>query len=141
MQPPMYTDYEAQVATESNEKYQGTARVNLKHISPHTEICRSLDLKNVTRLCKIFNREGCQPLEIANHITAVVSSRDFDTALRKSRVSKVQLMTTHSNQYPFLRFSPGQVKCLHGQHRLKAGEEFLSEYDQWWAVDLYLDGR
>ncbi|PCG89751.1 hypothetical protein PENOC_105170 [Penicillium occitanis (nom. inval.)] len=38
-----------------------------------------------------------------------------------------------------LQFSVGQVLCLHGQHRVRAGAEVLLEEDRWWTVDLYLD--
>jgi hypothetical protein len=136
----MYTDHELRVTTERNRKYRGTARINLKHIFPHPSICRSLDPRNVDRLCEIFSKEGCRRLEVANHVTAVVSNDNLNAALQKAEVSAALLMSGTSDQYPHLPFSSGQVKCLHGQHRLKAGEEFLSECDQWWTVDLYLDG-
>ncbi|KAJ5215343.1 uncharacterized protein N7498_001750 [Penicillium cinerascens] len=140
MERSMYTDHELRVTTERNRKYRGTARINLKQIFLHPSICRSLDPRNVDRLCEIFSKEGCRRLEVANHVTAVVSNDNLNAALQKAGVSAALLMSGTPDKYPLLPFSSGQVKCLHGQHRLKAGEEFLSECDQWWTVDLYLDG-
>ncbi|OQD76719.1 hypothetical protein PENANT_c125G11294 [Penicillium antarcticum] len=48
-------------------------------------------------------------------------------------------MTDQPSRYPHLHFSTGSIQCLHGQHRLKAGEHYLPSIDQWWTVDLYLD--
>lgn len=141
MQRSIYTDHELLVASERNQKYRGTARISLKHIRPHRNICRSLDTDNVTRLCEIFNKEGCRRLEATNHVSAVVSMRDLNAALEKVQLSTAQLISGNFNQFPSLPFSKGQVRCLHGQHRLQAGKEFLPEYDQWWVVDLYLDGQ
>lgn len=136
----MYTDHERRVTSERNKKYRGIALINLSQIVPHNSICRALDPRNVDRLCGVFSKEGCRRLDVPNHVTAVVSSHSLDDALQKARVSAAQLMSDTSDGYPHLQFPSGEVKCLHGQHRLKAGEEFLADCDQWWTVNLYLDG-
>jgi hypothetical protein len=51
------------------------------------------------------------------------------------------LLTDQPSRFPHLHFFTGSIKCLHGQHRLKAAEHFLPSIDQWWTVDLYLDGK
>lgn len=137
----MYTDAEFRLATERNLKYQGTARVDLNQIVPHPTIARNIDSKNVRRLCGIFGKDGCRRLSLHNHVTAIVSRQDLNSALRAARVGAHELMTNSEDRHPLLHFSTGQVQCLHGQHRLKAGEEFLPRNDQWWTVDLYLDGE
>ena len=141
MDRSMYTDAEFRLATERNLKYQGTARVDLNQIVPHPTIARNIDSKNVRRLCGIFGKDGCRRLSLHNHVTAIVSRQDLHSALRAARVGAHELMTNLEDRHPLLHFSTGQVQCLHGQHRLKAGEEFLPRNDQWWTVDLYLDGE
>lgn len=70
----------------------------------------------------------------------MVSRESLQTALREARKTPDELLTTAPNHFPHLQFSAGQVLCLHGQHRLRAGAEVLPEGDRWWTVDLYLDG-
>lgn len=141
MDESMYTDPELQIVTERCRKYQGTAKVNINQITPHPSISQNLNTKNVERLCEIFDKEGCRRLDVYNHVSAVVSRQHFHEALRAARLSATDLITDQPNRYPHLNFSTGPVKCLHGQHPLKAGEDYLPSIDQWWTVDLYLDGK
>ncbi|KAH3487946.1 hypothetical protein KXW24_005904 [Aspergillus fumigatus] len=134
----MLTDTERQLATERQLKYQGTAKINLTEISLHPSVDRTIDQKNVERLCHIFLKDGCQRLDIRNHVTAIVSRRHLTRACHDAGLTPEELKS-HQRQYPHLRFSGHPVQCLHGQHRLKAGEETLAPSDQWWIVDLYLD--
>ena len=137
----MYTDAELELTRERNLKYQGTAKISLDQIIPHPSIFREFDSKNVERLCEIFNRDGCRRFDLRNHITATVSRQHLYDALRAARVSPQALMTSRSDQHPRLQFPTGNVQCLHGQHRLRAAAELLPASDQWWTVDLYLDGN
>ncbi|KAF4210314.1 hypothetical protein CNMCM5878_004631 [Aspergillus fumigatiaffinis] len=117
MDRSLLTDTELQLTRERNLKYKGTAKVYINQIVAHPSISRGLDPKNVERLCKIFSRDRCRRLDVRNHVTAVVSREHLEMALASAG-----------------------VQCLHGQHRLKAAEELLPPSDQWWTVDLYLDG-
>ncbi|KAI2835487.1 hypothetical protein CBS11350_10013 [Aspergillus niger] len=134
------TGTELQLTRERSLKYKGTAKVYINQIVAHPSISRGLDPANVDRLCKIFNRDRCRRLDVRNHVTAVVSRQHLETALTSAGVSTIALMTNPPDRYPVLEFPVGQVQCLHGQHRLKAAEELLPPSDQWWTVDLYLDG-
>jgi Protein of unknown function (DUF3723) len=95
----------------------------------------------VDRLCEIFRKEGCRRFDLRNHITAVVSRESLQSALRAARKTPDELLTTVPNNFPRLEFRAGQVLCLHGQHRVRAGAEVLPAGDRWWTVDLYLDGN
>ncbi|GFF96384.1 hypothetical protein IFM53868_08512 [Aspergillus udagawae] len=134
------TGTELQLTRERSLKYKGTAKVYINQIVTHPSISRGLDPKNVDRLCKIFGRDRCRRLDVRNHVTAVVSRQHLEMALASAGVSTIALMTNPPDRYPLLEFPVGQVQCLHGQHRLKAAEELLPPSDQWWTVDLYLDG-
>ncbi|KAJ6018994.1 hypothetical protein N7522_001061 [Penicillium canescens] len=139
MDEPMYTDPELQILTERRRTYQGTARVNISQITPHPSVSQHMNTKNVERLCQIFDKEGCRRLDIYNHVSAVVSRQHLHEALQAGRVNAADLMTDQPSRYPHLHFSTGSIQCLHGQHRLKAGEHCLPLIDQWWTVDLYLE--
>lgn len=140
MEPNILTDAEVQLTRERSLKYQGTAKIYINQIVPHPSISRELDPKNVVRLCDVFSRDRCRRLDIRNHVTGIVSRRHLDLALRSAGVSSTSLMTNPPDQFPLLEFPAGQVRCLHGQHRLKAAEELLPPSEQWWTVDLYLEG-
>ena len=136
----MFTNGELQLTTERRQKYRGTAKINLDQISFPASQTREIDPKNVERLCRIFSKDGCHWLDMRNYITAVVSKRQLKRARHAARVTAQELLRNPSDQYPHLDFSTERVQCLHGQHRIKAGEEVLPPNEQWWTVDLYLDG-
>ncbi|KAJ6027955.1 hypothetical protein N7540_003531 [Penicillium herquei] len=133
------TDPELQVLTERCRKYQGTAKININQITSHPSVSRHISEKNVERLCEIFDKEGCRRLDVHNHVSAVVSIQYLHEALQAAGINTAHLLTDQPSRFPHLHFSAGAIKCLHGQHRLKAGELFLPSIDQWWTVDLYLD--
>uniref|UniRef100_A0A093VHN0 Calponin likey domain-containing protein n=1 Tax=Talaromyces marneffei PM1 TaxID=1077442 RepID=A0A093VHN0_TALMA len=139
MEPFLLTDTELQVGTERSRKYLGTAKIDLDHISFHPDSSRTVDPQNIDRLREVFRSEGCRRYEIQNHITGVVSRESLQAALRAAHKSPDELLTTTPQSVPRLQFSAGQVLCLHGQHRIRAGAEVLLEEDRWWTVDLYLD--
>lgn len=141
METVFFTDSELQLGTERSRKYQGTAKIDLEHISFHPNSSRAIEPENITRLCEIFHKEGCRRYEIQNHITGVISREALGAALRAAHKTPDELLTTEPSQFPHLQFSAGQVICLHGQHRVRAGAEILPEEDRWWTVDLYLDGN
>jgi hypothetical protein len=126
----MFTDAKLQLTTERSSKYQETAKINLNQIVFHPSLSRDFDLKNVERLCEIFGKNGCQRLDIRNHVTAVVSKRHLEIALHAARVETQALMTNSSDQYSHLQFLTEQIQCLHDQHRLKTGEKLLPPSDQ-----------
>ncbi len=130
-------DAESELAAERKKLYQGTFKIDLDQISPHPS-CRKLNEKNVKRLCSIFHTETCRRLDIGNRVTAVVCRQHLETALRAA--GHEERSESESSCYKTLQFAAGQVKCLHGQHRLRAAAKLLPVTDRWWLVDLYLDG-
>lgn len=137
----MYTDPEQQILTERCLKYQGSAKININQMVPHPAVSQHIDTKNVERLREIFDKEGCRRLDIYNHVSAVVSRQHLREALQAAGVNTTDLLTDQPSRFPHLHFSIASIKCLHGQHRLKAAEHYLPSFDQWWTVDLYLDGK
>lgn len=136
-----YPDSELHILTERCRKYQGTAKINIDQITPHTSVSQQINKKNVERLCEVFDKEGCRRLNVYNHVSAVVSMQHLHEALQAAGVNTTDLLTDQPSRFPHLHFLAGSIKCLHGQHRLKAAEHYLPSIDQWWTVDLYLDGK
>ncbi|KAK5312981.1 hypothetical protein LTR93_011123 [Exophiala xenobiotica] len=108
---------------------------------------RPLDVKNVQRLVKIYQREGCRRQFVSNRILVVIIDQAcLETALDLSRISAAALLTRNTNNdpaavgdYPQLQV-PVDVRliCLHGRHRIRAARELLSPRDKWWIANLYL---
>lgn len=136
MDRSMFSSTELRLARERRLKFQGTAKINISQISLPSEYKPD----NVERLRRIFDSEDCDRLSLPNHVVATISREHLMSALSGSEVNANALMSQSPDSYVALEFPIGQVTCLHGQHRLRAGREFLAPYDRWWTVDLYLDG-
>ena len=133
---------DARLEVERRLKCKGTARVNLDVLHFLTDEPREPDAKHVEFLKGCFRKEGCRPLEVKNHVPAIIDQRSLDAAMRNSKISARELLTNEPNGCPELVFPAGfHLPYLHGLHRIQAGREFLSPRDKWWAVDLYLSGE
>ncbi|KAA8652086.1 DUF3723 domain-containing protein [Aspergillus tanneri] len=139
MRRALFTEEEVRLATERRLKYLGTAKVSINQIEFDPPLPRDLDPKNLGRLREIFRKNRCRRLDVDNHVPAIVSCQDLAAALRKANVPQQLLLTNDPHQCPQLRFAAGQLRALHGRHRVQAGTEVLPPADRWWMVDLYLD--
>ncbi|OAF59237.1 hypothetical protein VC83_04180 [Pseudogymnoascus destructans] len=126
---------------------KGSALVKLESLNWEEHKTRQHDPKNVLRLKKVFEKEGCRSLKVGNHIPAIVDQHHLDTAIENAKQNKTwktgilpsSYATIDSeNRYPELDF-PGGIICLHGLHRIQAGKA-LRPAEKWWIVDLYLSG-
>ncbi|GFF50438.1 hypothetical protein IFM46972_09044 [Aspergillus udagawae] len=139
MQRALFTEEEIRLAAERRRKYIGTAKVSISQILFDPPLPRDLDPKNLDRLREIFRKNRCRRLDVDNHVPAIVSQGDLADALRNANVSERALLTNDPHQLLQLRFAAGQLRALHGRHRVQAGAEVLPPADRWWTVDLYLD--
>jgi len=140
MPPTPTRQEELRFEAEKKEKYKGTACIRLEWLHFGSAEARELDIKNVDRLKQNF-RKDCDRLNAKNHILAVISKRDLDTAIQISGITEEALLTDAQSSYPELAFWVGyQLECLQGRHRIQAAKEALSLTDKWWTVDLYLAG-
>ncbi len=125
-------------------KFRGTARVqlcNLRFDTGRVEQTHFLRPKNVNRLKRIFATEGCRRLIPEHHVAALISQKELDESIKRSNISQDALLQNTLDEPPLLLFeSSNPIQILHGQHRLRAAQEFLSSGDDWWVVDLYLAG-
>ncbi|KAL5344433.1 hypothetical protein ACLOAV_010693 [Pseudogymnoascus australis] len=126
---------------------KGSALVKFESLNWEEHKIRQHDPKNVLRLKRIFEKEGCRSLKVGNHIPAIVDQHHLDTAIENAKQkgtwnagalpSSYATIDTE-NGYPELEF-PGGINCLHGFHRIQAGKK-LCPAEKWWIVDLYLSG-
>ena len=128
---------------ERHSKFRGTARVKLACLrldDPSTEQKQFLHPKNVKRLKEIYAVEGCKRLVPEHHVPALISSQELAAPIRRSETSQAALFHCADDEPPELRLPFEHLTFLHGRHRLEAARGFLSDGDDWWTVDLYLDG-
>lgn len=140
MESALFTDAEHQLTAERALKYQGTAKIDLNEITFSSSFTQECDPRNIARLCEVFRKDGCRRLDPRNHVTGVVDKQSLKRARQAASVTKQDLLTNPPDRYPHLHFQVGDVKCLHGQHRLKAASDILPPSERWWVVDLYRDG-
>lgn len=140
MRRALFTGEEIRLATERRLKYLGAAKVSIYQIQFDPLLPRDLDPKNLDRLREVFRKNRCSRLDVNNHVPATVSRQDLAESLRKANVPQQSLLTNEPHQSPQLGFIVGQLRALHGRHRVQAGAEVLPPADRWWMVDLYVDG-
>jgi hypothetical protein len=126
------------VSVDISSNSLGSARVNLRHLQFSRR--REPDEKNITRLGKLFGTgEGCDRFKKEHHIPAVIDNEVLDSALKRSRLSRADLIAPVP---PTLVLSnTRKLTCLCGWHRAEAVKRVLDPIDLWWTVDLYDSGR
>ncbi|KAJ5976578.1 hypothetical protein N7481_010285 [Penicillium waksmanii] len=135
----VFTEQEVRLAAERRMKYIGAAKISICQIQFEPPLPRDLDPKNLDRLRNIFRKNRCRRLDVQNHVPATVSRHNLAEALQKANVPQEALLTTEGRQILRLEFRAGQLRGLHGRHRVQAGVEVLPPADRWWTVDLYTD--
>ena len=121
--------------------YRGCAKIDLKHLTPDPNDTFNLDNKNIVRLEKILEEEGCLRVEAEHHVQAIISNSILESSLRESHLRRQDLhLPGHA---PKLLFGTDvRLIVLHGKHRLGAASEFFSlPGERWWIVDLYDDRK
>lgn len=136
-----FEDLEKRRAQSRLASFRGTAKVKLTHLSfPNPISC--VDPKNVNRLKRVFELEGCSRLEPEHHIPALVDDEVFNNITANVDFDLQHLKGAWAEQLIELQFPEDyKLECLHGQQRVAAAEVVLSASDRWWVVDLYGRGR
>ncbi|KAI4086635.1 MAG: hypothetical protein L6R37_008399, partial [Teloschistes peruensis] len=102
------------------------------HVDP-----RALDRKNIKRLIGNFKLEGCNRLELDNHVPVLTSKEQLERIIRT--LPKAESQIRDYRQEPPKASSAESLTYLHGKHRIEAARKFLIAGDRWWTVDLYRD--
>lgn len=129
-----------QITQRRLRSYRGCALVELRHLMFEGEEVlgsRPLDPKNVDRLAKIYELEGCQQLEPEHRVAALIKEDILYQTIEQCNIIPNALFD-YANP-PTLSFNQNvRLLCLYGKHRLKAAEIHAVAS---WLVDLYLDGE
>lgn len=119
----------------------GSAKIDIRNLLLRIKDVRDRkklgkDDKNIQRLFDIFLQEKCRRGDPRNRVPVVVSQEDLDRILRLNHVERSNL---RDSALPLLKKIPDDVTlvCLHGYHRMFAGQRYLDPADQWWGVNLY----
>jgi len=129
------------LCTERNRAYKGRAKVQIRWLSFEDDLVletRPLDPKNVARLVKIFELEGCFRREPEHYVPALIRPEALNAALTQANHDAGKLFAVTEEPVSLELSSP--LICLHGRHRLEAAKLQLEAADKWWVVDFYLDG-
>jgi len=70
----------------------------------------------------------------------LISREELEASIRRSGTSQSALFRSTDEEPPELRLPFAPLTILHGRHRIQAAREFFGHEDDWWTVDLYLDG-
>lgn len=127
------------LARECSANYLGAAKVMISDIQFDPPLPRNLSQKKLDRLKSIFDDRNCERLTIHNRVPGVISSEEFRVVIQSHGLMGDDLKHASSDNLPLLRFATGQLKALHGRHRIQVASEFLFPGDKWWVVDLYAD--
>jgi len=130
---------------ERREHFRGSAKVHLQYLRFEQQIdvpsqAVFLDQKNIARLEKIFDIEGCLRLDPEHRIPVLIDYKDLEDSLDWANLTSAELFT--SKVPPTLPFPAGySLRCLHSRHRITATQKFLLAGDKWWTVDFYSESR
>lgn len=120
----------------------GSAKIDIQHLQLQISALGAArgklgkDEKNIQRLLNIFLLDECRRGDPENRVPVLVGQEDLREILR---LNNVKLSDLHGPSLPHLKIVPQNVGllCLHGFHRLYAGQRYLGPRDQWWGVNLY----
>lgn len=128
--------------SEKEQKYLGSAKVDLVHLTFDEMGSREDDEQNEKFLIDSFHRNGCVPLDPMFHVMAIIEDHDFGAALSRCSVTSDMLLDRNPAHLPMLTFPEGfQLRCLFGRHRIRAAKKVLSRSSRWWIVSLYSNGK
>lgn len=114
--------------------YVGSAIMSIHHLVFDRE---EFDKKNLDRLEKIFEIEGCWNLYPEYRVAATVDRATLESSLNRADISSETLMDPR--EQPTLPFEAStKLKCIYGKHRIKAATRYGETR---WLVDLYLDSK
>lgn len=119
------------------QQYRGRARVRLHDIALHPYKKLSLTREKVQRLVEIFEGTGCKNLDPEHRLVVKLSATHLQDALDQQGLTPDCIRGPGNEKT--LTFAPGQLVCLAGQARVKAGKQYLSDSEALWIADLLLD--
>lgn len=123
------------MSEEKGKAFRGSIKYPLHRLDHEqaSKKSRQLNQKNVKRLIKVFELEGCRRLDSENHVPALISNRALSILLEFVTEGEVRLKA--SDKQPVSSDNLGGLTYLHGRHRLEAAKSFLPANEKWWVVE------
>jgi hypothetical protein len=132
---------EGRIAAERNLKLIGAARVKIEvlHFPHDPKNSRDVDDKHAEKLTKLLKAGNEQETsQFRSRVPAIIDQHQLEDAIAASGISAERLLDPR--ECLELDFPAGfRLKCLHGQHRIKAAANIHP--GSRWVVDLYLAGK
>jgi hypothetical protein len=118
--------------------YKGSARVLLKNLE--LDRMRHIDQTKVTKLVKRFKAVGCSHDDHGESSLAVLI--DFEKSQHSLAAAGFPKSTDYNEQSSLPLDLPETVKftLLYGDHRVLAGQQYLSAKNRWWTVHVFDSG-
>ncbi|KAF1964839.1 hypothetical protein BU23DRAFT_363413, partial [Bimuria novae-zelandiae CBS 107.79] len=136
-----FIERERRIATERILKLRGAARVKIEvlHFPHDPKNSRDVDDEHTEKLTTLLKAENEQEIsQFRSRVPAIIDQHQLEDAIAASGISAERLLDPR--ECPELDFPAGfQLKCLHGQHRIKAAANIHP--GSRWVVDLYLAGK
>ena len=132
------TTREQRISFDKQVNYKGTAQVRIANLDfPHP--FRQINRRIIERLKRDFEGEGC--IRRTNRIPVVIDDTTLQAELQRLAIRPEDFRAGSSENPPPLLLGALKLEALHGQHRIRAAEEFLGAPERWWIVDLFGPGR
>jgi hypothetical protein len=123
--------------------YRGRAKIDIQRLRDEegvNEPTRTIDEQNVVRLHQVYELDDCLRLDPDHFVPALVDPPLLREALTLSQLQQRDLLGYNEPKHLDIPIG-GQVRILHGRHRLLAAERSLLPGDKWWVVELYDHGQ
>jgi hypothetical protein len=123
-------------AGQKHLKFRGLARIEFSALQFDPD--RALSVQNIKRLQRIYKLEGCQRQDDRNFVDALIDDAQFEEISRQQPLAFQTVPPQVWNTAPII--DNVKLRCLTGQHRIKAADEYFDANDRWWVARLYCDG-
>lgn len=134
-----FGDRTNEIAQQRLRQFKGSAIIDFKYLTfLHQSMMgtRLRSSKNVERLVKVFEIEGCANLEPEHRIVVITSSVALNDALCRGNLSQAALLDL--TRLERLVFDENyKLTIINGRHRVLAGQKVGKTE---WLVDMYPDG-
>lgn len=123
------------LAEAKNLRFRGVAKIPLSRLSFPKQ--RTLSERNVSRLLRVFQLEGCKRYYEKNYVDITVDAQQLEAVIARTGTEPNRQAPTDWDAVPTLDL---ECHALQGQHRIAAAARFLDPNDRWWTAKIHTNG-
>ncbi|KAM3066488.1 hypothetical protein ACMFMG_011986 [Clarireedia jacksonii] len=117
-------------------KFLGVGRISISSLE--FDDGRPIDPLIIEKLKELYTNTSCRRYDASNYVPVLVTKIQLKALLRTSGKTQQDIKNLSSDgTLPWLS-SKKRLLCPHGQHRVKAAEQFLPKADHWWTIEIYI---